>query len=78
MRYEESREIAISFFPVIRRIFQDAPPTVESREHIMRRLNFQVHSDPRYQRLPNWAKTFLAGYVECCFEQRFGPGDARE
>jgi hypothetical protein len=78
MRYEQTMARATSFYPVIRAIFPGATASVESRERIQRRLNLQVYGNPRYGRLPQWAKMFLAGYIQRCFEDVFGPGDEAE
>ena len=78
MRYEETMARATAFYPVIRSVFKDATASVESREHIQRRLNLQVYGNPKYGPLPQWAKMFLAGYIQRCFEDVFGPGDEAE
>ena len=63
---------------MIRDVFADAAPTVEGRERVMQQLNRQVHEHPRYRRLPQRAQMFLAGYIQRCFEDVFGPGDEAE
>ena len=68
---------ALAFLPVIRDVFADAAPTVEGRERVMQQLNRRLHEHPRYQRLPQRAQMFLAGYIPRCFEERFGVSDAQ-
>ena len=72
MEYEDSMARALAFLPVIRDVFQDAAPTVEGRERVMQQLNRRLHEHPRYQRLPQRAQMFLAGYIHRCLEERFG------
>ena len=78
MEYEASMARALAFLPVIRDVFQDAAPTVEGRERVMQQLNRRLHEHPRYQRLPQRAQMFLAGYIHRCLEERFGVGDEQE
>jgi hypothetical protein len=66
-----SRARALAFLPVIRDVFADAAPTVEGRERVMQQLNRRVHEHGRYQRLPQRAQMFLAGYIHRCLEERF-------
>ena len=73
-----SRARALAFLPVIRDVFGDAAPTVKGRERVMQQLNRGVHEHLRYQRLPQRAQIFLAGYIHRCFEEVFGPGDEAE
>ena len=65
---------ALAFLPVIRDVFEGAAPTVEGRERVMQQLNRRVHEHPRYQRLPQRAQMFLAGYIHRLLEERFGVG----
>jgi hypothetical protein len=60
---------------VIRDVFADAAPTVEGRERVMQQLNRRVHEHPRYERLPQRAPMFLAGYIHRMLEERFGVSD---
>ena len=78
MEYEASMARALGFLPVIRDVFADVPPTLEGRERVMQQLNRRVHEHRRYQRLPQGAQMFLAGYIHRCLEERFGLGDQRE
>ena len=55
-----------------------AAPTVEGRERVMQQLNRRVHEHPRYQRLPQRAQMFLAGYIHRCLDERFGVSDAQD
>jgi hypothetical protein len=71
MEYQESLARALAFLPAIRDIFELASPTVEGRERAMDRLNRRVHAHPRYERLPERAQMFLAGYIHRCLEEPF-------
>ena len=78
MEYADSMARALAFIPVIRDVFAEAAPTVAGRERVMEQLNRRVHEHPRYQRLPQRAQLFLAGYIHRCLEEQYGLGDQRE